>query len=129
MSYSDPEGGKNISFTKVSRHLSTLRSKRHPKSPRTLEEVEEMFAKPSIQALYGQTGGRAPFYRGTVKTTEYGFTVFASEAVVNRLTDTNRHFFADGTFRIVPKGCYRQLYIIHVEYKGNVSNLTFCNIC
>lgn len=125
MLYSDPEGGQYVSYAKVNRHLSTLRSKRHPKSPRTLEEVIELFTKPAISAMYGHTGSDVPFYRGTVNTPSYGFSLFASESVVRLLAETERNFFADGTFRIVPKGCFRQLYIIHVEYKGHVSTFSF----
>lgn len=104
----DPVGGKHISYAKINRHLSTLRSQKHPKSPKTLAEIAVLFKKEHIMKFYGRFIAK--------RSTRLGM---ASPCLRRRTS--SRHYFADGTFRVVSKGCFQQLYIIHVEYKGHVS--------
>lgn len=119
--YRDPEGSKLVSLAEVCRHLYDLQSMTLPKTAATLEEIAARFMEDEVMKEYGMTGDSV-FYRGTDEN--HGFVLFASDFISSNLYRTQRHYFADGTFRVVPKNtCFTQLYIIHVEYKGHVSKL------
>lgn len=63
-----------------------------------------------------------PFYRGTVMDEACEFAIFASAELISKLPSIpNKRYHADGTIRVVPTGCFKQLFVIHLEFKDHVS--------
>lgn len=112
----DPIGGANVSLTVKRCQYSRYKAESTPASPTTLAEMKAQFALPHVFERYGTTPGKSVFYRGTVETDTYGFSVFATGPIADQISKLEeRIFFADGTFSVVPAGCFKQLYIIHVK--------------
>lgn len=104
--------------------MKRFKNKNIPKSPETVAEVATAFKSEAIFDMYGRNDGepRKPFYRGTVIDEAYSFTVFSSEAVLERISmQSNNIYYVDGTFGVVPRGEYKQLLVIHLEYLQHVS--------
>lgn len=109
--------------------LERCKNTTHPTTDHTLNDICEKFKQIKIMEKYGyDSEGREKFYVGTEITTNYGFTVFKSQYVVNfikaKIIPTSRRYMMDGTFDSLPKGFY-QLIIIAVEYHNEVSESLF----
>lgn len=105
-------GGKHCNFNKIARHRTRLKNMLSPNAPKTVEDVEAAFKLEATMTKYGHTKGqeRHIFYSGAVKT-----------RVINLMTNcTDRRFYVDGSFRVVPNGKYKQLLIIHWEHMNQV---------
>lgn len=119
-------GESNLEFESISRQLYRLRDKQYPKRPSTDEEMKNAFAEDDIFDEYGLTlDEQRPFYAGSViKENKYAFHVFASFGIIDlvkkHIPPNQRKYLMDGTFKIVPRR-FRQLLIIAIEYKNNVS--------
>lgn len=112
----------------MSRNLGRIRAGVTPANPTTLADVVNAFENKSTMDKYGKTDNGKPFYRGTVIEMDFGFSVFASENIIEKLPEfESKQFFMDGTFRVVPNGCFGQLVVIHAEYKGHVRQ-SYCMI-
>lgn len=113
----------------MQRNLYRLRAVATPRNPMTLDEIVAAFSNPTTKKKYGFTkeDPPSPFYHSTHKYEgANGFTVFVNDHIQRNLDCfTSRRFFADGTFRVVPSGCFKQLFIIHVEYQGHVNAITY----
>lgn len=108
------------------RNYQRKRADATPKAPVTLIGVKEAFAKEQTLLKYGFTSGEHPtkFYVDTIIEKTYGFTLFVTQNIVSLLdTLPERRYFADGTFDVVPKSCFKQLFIIHVQIANHVSVL------
>lgn len=75
-------------------------------------------------ATYGMSingGGieSTPFYRKEHSEKGFAYCIFASQSIINRVVELpqdRRHFFMDGTFRVVPYGEFKQLLVIHISF-------------
>lgn len=108
----------------MQRNLFRHKSGVTPRNPITLDEVIAAFSNPETKLKYGFTkeDPPAPFYHSTTKYGNAGFTIFVNDFILKNLSFFKiRRYFADGTFRVVPSGCFKQLFVIHIEYQGHVS--------
>lgn len=127
-------GESKLRFDSISRQLYRLRDKQYPKRPSTDEELKKAFANENIFAEYGHTlDKRRPFYAGSkIKKNRYAFHVFASFGIIDlvrkHIPPNQRKYLLDGTFKIVPRQ-FRQLLIIAIEYKNDVSIPKIIPIC
>lgn len=120
----DEKGGANIPFNKKRRNYARIRSGTTPAGPKTLEDIVSAYENTATMKKYGYTSGDPPtlFYHGTVNHKDYGFTIFATEFITRQISEmSERRYFADGTFRVVPSGCFQQLFVVHVELQNHVS--------
>lgn len=124
----NPIGGATVAFNKKRRNYARIRSGTTPAGPTTLEGIVRAFENEATMRQYGYTCDDPPtlFYRGTVNTKDYGFTIFVTDFVTTKIPEmSKRRYFADGTFRVVPAGCFHQLFVVHVELQNHVSSSTF----
>lgn len=67
------------------------------------------------------------FYKTVVIEDNYKFCVFASDEIVElikeNISEQNRHFMMDATFKVCPYGDFNQLLIIYIAYCEEVSFL------
>lgn len=86
--------------------------------------MEAAFSREATLERYGHTlsDPKRLLYRGTVCHPSYGFSVFASDVVLDYIRDTQNplHYHIDGTFGVVPRGEFRQLLIIHLAIQNHV---------
>lgn len=64
-----------------------------------------------------------PFFRMVHTQTEFSYAIFASQPIideVNAIPQERRHFYLDGTFKVVPYGDFNQLLVVHAEFYGKV---------
>lgn len=66
------------------------------------------------------------FFTACIAEENYSFCLFSSEKSINLVKENiqpaQRRYLMDATFKIIPKGCFKQLLIIYIEYFGEVSN-------
>lgn len=90
--------------------------------------IKQQFEIPEIMNEYGTTHGTlteaaTPFYRGVVCEDNFAYCIFASEHIIKQIKDIpaeRRHYYMDGTFKVVPFGAFNQLLIIYIEFFGKV---------
>lgn len=95
-----------------------------PPSPKTPDEIVASYKNEIIMANYGMTktaGGvtSTAFYRKTYSNSQFAYCIFASKPIVDKVAELEphrRHFFMDGTFRVVPYGDFSQLLVIHAAF-------------
>lgn len=115
------------------RHLIRIRNGTMPPSPNTPLAIRESFEIPEILKEYGTiihtaTDESIPFYRCVQIEDEFAYCVFASERIINeikKMPAERRHYYMDGTFKVVPYGAFNQLLIIYVEFFQKVKNCIF----
>lgn len=116
---------KNINFGKVQRGLQYLAAKVYVTSPKSAEDVAEAFTKTDIMEQFGFTlhddPDKSSFYKICFSSKEYSYCVFGSDKAIKMVKENipdkfNRTILIDGTFSIVPIGCFKQLLLVHVEY-------------
>lgn len=108
----------------VRRNLYKIRSEAMPPSPKTPAEIVAAYEIENIMKNYGMTaaaGGveATAFYRKTYSNPQFAYCIFASEYIAERVAElepNRRHFFMDGTFRVVPYGDFSQLLVIHAAF-------------
>lgn len=116
----------DLDTSKMLRHLRRLKDRTFPKSPQTGPEVDAVFNNEQINKKYGQTRDDfEKFYHGTVAKPNYIFSVFASPKAIRLIEEempigSKRTILMDGTFKIVPTGCFNQLLVLYIEHEGYV---------
>lgn len=112
-----------LRFKTVERTLRRIQSSTLPPSPKDIEEIEEAFENETVKRLYGQTMHtenveKNTFYRTTYKCAEFGYSVFASQRIIDLIAanfaEDKRKYLMDATFSIVPL-LFMQLLIIYFE--------------
>lgn len=101
-----------------------------PRAPNTCEEVINLFRSEAVMAKYDfNLRGSQRFYIGGEAMEGHDFILFASmdaiKLVQDHIAPSQRNYLMDGTFKIVPRGEFRQLLIIHIEWKSDVIFLIF----
>lgn len=107
----------NINENSLIPYLNKLKRKQFPNSPNTVDEIINAFKEEETQRLYGK------FYVHTQKSLgeQYAFTMLCDKSVLTSIKELlNREILMDGTFEIVKRGPYQQLFIIYVAYKNEV---------
>lgn len=90
---------------------------KYPASPQTSGEIIKQFENENIKYRFGK------YYKSTQEKDEFSFTIFYSKKMAKRMkcsTKDKREILIDATFKVVPKGPYKQLLILYVAYKNNV---------
>lgn len=108
----------------VNRHLYRLRTAALPPNPKSPAEVIESFNLPAIIETYGMTiaafGKESmPFFRKVHIDEDFAYAIFASQPIIDevlKLDEERRHFYLDGTFKVVPYGQFSQLLVIYAEF-------------
>lgn len=129
--FSNQAASTSLNYEKMKRNLTRIKTNVLPKSPKTIEEVIEVFKNPEIMKTFGMTSHNDPklFYRGTVNEKDFAYSVFFSQAVADLITahiePGRRRYLMDATFKIVTVGIFSQFLIIYVEYIDMVILLSF----
>lgn len=88
-----------------------------------------MFKKEHIFNHFGLTlqegHEKTPFFKVCHNSEDFSYCVFGSDKIVNLINEnvpnnSNKKVLIDGTFSIVPLGCFKQLILIHIEYYEKV---------
>lgn len=124
----------HIPFQSVESSMAKARRESLPKNPKTIEEINTLFKTQSVHQNYGlakrpideMAPSDVQFFRGAYKVGEFSYCVFASEDIVKiiekNIKDMERKtLFADGTFKICPKGLFNQVLIMFADLLGHVS--------
>lgn len=107
------------------RNLIRIRNGIMPASPNTPLDIANNFKIESIMKEYGMTmpitvtDQMTPFFRTVQIEDDFAYCVFASQRIINEielLPEDSRHFYMDGTFKVVPYGSFNQLLIIYAEF-------------
>lgn len=103
------------------RCLQKIRNLGVPKAPKTVKEISDAIKRPEIFDTYCKThyiDGNEVFLDHLYEGKDFSFAIFSSKKIIQEIEaniDVNdREYFIDGTFRVVPFGCFSQLLIIHV---------------
>lgn len=120
----------------VNRQLYRLRTASLPPNPKTPADIIESFNIPAIMEQYGTAvaafGKEAsPFFREVHVDPDFAYAIFASQPIIDQmatLTPERRHFYLDGTFKVVPYGQFTQLLIIHTEFYEKVNSKIYLPI-
>lgn len=110
----------------MKRTLLRHKNPTYPSYLKTVDGIRDIFKKENVMEKYGYNlENDARFYAGTVSNEKHGFTVFASQFVINfiqkNIAPKSRCYLMDGTFDKLPRPFY-QLLIISIEYQNDVSN-------
>lgn len=121
-----PHGESSLSFTSMARNLRRKTNKKRPKNVKTPKEIQGAFENQETMANFGLNLRKTDrFYINTVGKKKGAFTIFGSHEMIRlvegHIPPEERKFMLDGTFDVVPVGCYYQLLIIAIEYKKDVS--------
>lgn len=111
-----------LQYAKRKRTYQIHQRKGIPKNPKTIDDVKSYFEQEEIKERFGKSLHDKPtmFYKETVITALFAYTIFCSEIILQNLP-TIRQLFIDGTFKVVPSGPFKQLLIIGIELDSHVS--------
>lgn len=115
--------GQNLQYGKLYRTLKYHKNGAVPKNPKTIDEVKEYFNSDAILERFSQTlHEKQPhkFYQETIITPHFAYSLMTSELILNDLPE-NLRIRIDGTFKIVPKGTFKQLIIISCDFSNHES--------
>lgn len=102
-----------------------------PKSPETIDGINDAFTVEDIKQNFGMSLHKPtnhPFFNGAVDAGSHSFCVFSSKATIDLVCDPDnmpedeRHILMDATFKIVPTSVFKQLLILYVRIKFEVSH-------
>ena len=116
-----------MNFEKIQRGLQKIAGKVFVTSPKTAQDIVHAFQMESIWNQFGLTRHDIPtsFYKACIEEEDFAYCIFGSDTTARLVTEnivrTERHYLMDGTFKIVPTGCFKQLLIIYVTYLENVN--------
>lgn len=118
----------------MERTIQRHRQRKHPPSPKTLEDVKAVFENESVLHTYGQTKSllhSKPFFKTVHIGKNFGYCMFASDRCIElmeqRIPTNERKFYIDATFKVVPTGGFKQLLIIFVELYKQVGSYSKFN--
>lgn len=109
---------------RIKRNCVRLKNLISPNAPRTVSGVASVFENEATMLKYGYTCSANPvrFYVGCEDEIDYGFVTFKSQVLIDQLAKiSEKEYYIDGTFRVVPNGEFAQLLVLHYEYKGQVN--------
>lgn len=123
-----------VEFNKIKSNLHKIKTAVHPKAPQKPIEIKNLFEGDENVAMgpymFSDVDGydEKKIYYGTVIKKHFAFTVFVFWSIVDivrTLPKPQRTFMCDATFKIVPYGEYKQLFIIYIEYQEKVFPMIF----
>lgn len=115
--------GSDLQYSKRRKTLKYHQNKGIPKNPTTLDEVKEYFEAQEIIKKFSTTLNEIdprPFYQGTVIKPNFAYMILSSELILTDLP-IDLKIRIDATFKIVPKGPFKQLLIMSCDHLDHVS--------
>lgn len=92
-----------------------------PKAPSNVDEIREAMKRSEIFDTYCRTfhtDVRDLFLDHLYDGKDFSYCIFSSKKIMQLIEEKidvkDRHYFIDGTFKVVPYGCFTQLLVIHV---------------
>lgn len=92
-----------------------------PKAPQNTKEIRDAINRADIFDAYCKThhiDGREVFLDHLYDGKDFSYCIFSSKKMIQQIEQyidvSDREFYIDGTFKVVPYGCFTQLLIIHV---------------
>lgn len=116
----------------MKRNLQKIRSKTLPNSPENAAQILAKFETPYVRENYGLTirndpSSRKMFFQHAFENEDFAHCIFASPDIVDaikiHIPIKDRQLFMDGTFKVCPIGIFNQLFIIHVNFMGQVNEM------
>lgn len=109
----------------MDRNLRRIKNVADEEAPKTCDEANQLFRYDRIMAKYGNNLRMShQFYIGGEANESNSFCLFASmesiKLVEEHILPYQRKYLLDATFKIVPRGSFRQLLIIHIQWCSNV---------
>lgn len=103
--------------------MENIRKEKYDTSPKTLEEIREVFKNPSIMRDIGTSLHRehGELYNYAHEEKNFSYCVFSSkksiELICKNLDVDERFFLIDATFRITPMcSVFSQVLMIHAQF-------------
>lgn len=103
------------------RCLQKARNMGVPKAPQNVQEIREAINRTDIFDTYCKTNHmdrREIFLDHLYEGKDFSFCIFSSKKIIQEIEKNidvkDREYFIDGTFKVVPYGCFSQLLIIHI---------------
>lgn len=106
----------------MKRGLQKITNKVFVKSPQTASDVSNTFRDEQIWNKFGVTKGmeNTAFFKACIEEDGISYCIFSSEKICSLITENipleKRMYLIDGTFKIVPQGCFKQLLIVYINY-------------
>lgn len=106
-----------------------MTSKVFAASPKTPTDVVSMFQKENIFTNFGLTlhegQEKTAFFKVCHDSKDFAYCVFGSDKIVKLINENipdnnNKKILIDGTFSIVPLGCFKQLILLQIKYYEKV---------
>lgn len=107
---------RQLQFNSLKSTLYRIRKAECPGNPLNASDVEALFENVNTLERFGKTKTANPqlFYQGTISEGDKVAVIFGSPQIIQRLSETNRRYYVDGTFSVVPNQFY-QLLIVGIE--------------
>lgn len=127
---------KDVTLKSVKRSMYKKRNELLPKSPTNAAEIEKAFENDFVKIQYGLTirknkegcdniEKQTMFFKTAQECTDFSFCIFSSDEIVksieNSTVPSERKLFTDATFKVCPKGIFKQLLIIYALIFGQVN--------
>lgn len=107
----------------MKRNLQYIVSKNLITSPTSALQIIESFNLEGVWTEFGLSKDKANpmhFFTACIIEEDFTFCLFSSlktiELVKENIQPAQRRYLMDATFKIVPKGCFKQLLVIYIEY-------------
>lgn len=117
-------------FHEFKKTLGNFRKLKYGKAPTNGIEVLTEFEKEAVLQDYGFSllQEHGPIFNGVVVRDNFENCIFSSaksiDLILENTTESERFFIVDGTFRITPKGVWKQVLILHINFGFKVSKFT-----
>lgn len=116
----------------VLRGLQKIRSLGVPKAPINIAEIRSAINRVEIFETYCRTMHteiRELFLDHLYEGKDFSYCIFSSKKIMQLIEEKivvrDRHYFIDGTFKVVPLGCFTQLLVFHVAKFDTVHPFIF----
>lgn len=103
--------------------MQKIVSKNLVTSPKNAVQVVEAFNLENVWNDFGLSkddSNPRTFFTAAITEETYSFCLFSSlktvDLIKENISPQKRTYLVDGTFKIVPYGCFKQLLVIYVEY-------------
>lgn len=103
-----------------------------PKAPANVAEIRDAINRTEIFDLYCRTNHtdvRDLFLDQLYDGKDFSYCIFSSKKIIalieEKIDVKDRHYFLDGTFSVVPYGCFTQLLVIHIGKYDTVHPFIF----